>query len=77
MTTARMALLERIEKRAEGDLVRELLAFAAERLMAAEVEGLRGAGHGERSPDRANQRDGYRARPGTPGRAGASSRSPS
>src|SRR3954447_19426920 len=63
MTTDRMALLELIEKRADGDLVRELLAFAAERLMAAEVEGLCGAGHGERSPSRTNQRNGYRERP--------------
>jgi transposase-like protein len=63
MTTDRMALLELIEKRADGDLVRELLAFAAERLMAAEVEGLCGAGHGERSPGRTNQRNGYRERP--------------
>jgi putative transposase len=63
MTTDRMALLELIEKRADGDLVRELLAYAAERLMALEVEGLCGAGHGERSPARTNQRNGYRERP--------------
>jgi transposase-like protein len=63
MTTDRMALLELIEKRADGDLVRELLAFAADRLMALEVEGLCGAGHGERSPGRTNQRNGYRERP--------------
>ena len=63
MTTDRMALLELIEKRADGDLVRELLAYAAERLMAAEVEGLCGAGHGERSQTRTNQRNGYRERP--------------
>lgn len=63
MATDRMALLELIEKRADGDLVRELLAFAAERLMAVEVDGLCGAGHSERSPGRSNQRDGYRERP--------------
>ena len=57
-----MALLELIEKRGDADLVRELLAFAAERLMAVEVEGLCGAGHGERSPARTNQRNGYRER---------------
>jgi hypothetical protein len=62
MTADRMALLELIEKRADGDLIRELLAYAAERLMAAEVEGLCGAGHGERSPGRINQRNGYRER---------------
>ena len=62
MTEERMALLELIEKRADADLVRELLAFAAERLMAVEVDGLCGAAHGERCPDRANQRNGYRDR---------------
>ena len=56
MIEARMALLELIEKRGDTDLVRALLAFAAERLMAVEVEGLCGAGHGERSPGRTNQR---------------------
>jgi hypothetical protein len=34
MTDDRMALLELIEKRADTDLVREMLAFAAARLMA-------------------------------------------
>jgi putative transposase len=62
MTEERMALLELIGKRADADLVRELLAFAAERLMAVEVDGLCGAARGERSPDRANQRNGYRDR---------------
>ena len=57
-----MALLELIEKRGDADLVRELLAFAAERLMALEVEGLCGAAHGERSLTRGNQRNGYRER---------------
>ncbi len=44
-------------KRGDADLVRELLAFAAERLMAVEVEGLCGAAHGERSLTRSNQRN--------------------
>jgi hypothetical protein len=73
-----MALLELIEKRADGDLARELLAYAAERLMAVEVEGLCGAGHGEGSLGRPNQRNGDRERsraalstgyPGGPDRA--------
>lgn len=62
MTDERMALLELIEKGADADLVRELLAFASERLMAAEVDQLTGAASGVRSPDRANHRNGYRER---------------
>ena len=30
-----MALIERVEQQADGDLVREMLAFAAERIMEA------------------------------------------
>ena len=37
MTDDRIALLELIEKRADADFVREMLAFAAERLMEVEV----------------------------------------
>ena len=63
MTDDRMALIELIEKGADGDLVREMLAFAAERIMELEIEARTGAGHGSRSPDRTNHRNGYRARP--------------
>jgi putative transposase len=62
MTNERMALLELIEKGADADLVRELLAFASERLMAAEVDQLTGVAAGVRSPDRINHRNGYRER---------------
>ena len=37
MTDDRVALLELIERSADADLVREMLSFAAERLMEAEV----------------------------------------
>jgi transposase-like protein len=57
-----MALLELIEKGADSDLIRELLAFASDRLMAAEVDRLTGAAAGVRSPDRVNHRNGYRER---------------
>src|SRR4051794_16949948 len=57
-----MALLELIEKRADADLVREMLAFAAELLMALEVETLTGAPAGVRSPERLNHRNGHRER---------------
>ncbi|HMC72939.1 MAG TPA: transposase, partial [Terriglobales bacterium] len=54
-----MALLELIEKRADTDLVREMLAFAAERLMELEVEARTGVPAGARSPERLNHRNGY------------------
>lgn len=59
MTDERMAL---IEKGADADLVRELLAFASERLMAAEVDQLAGAAAGVRCPERVNHRNGCRER---------------
>jgi putative transposase len=62
MTDDRMALLELIEKRADADLVRAMLGFAAERPMEAEVQARAGAAHGERDPARLVQRNGYRAR---------------
>ena len=63
MTNDRMALIEMIEKSADADLVRQMLAFAAERLMEAEVEARTGAPHGERDAERLVQRNGYRERP--------------
>jgi len=63
MTDDRMALIELIEKGADSDLVRELLAFAADRMMELEVEARTGAPAGARSPDRLTQRNGYRDRP--------------
>ena len=39
-----------------------MIGFTAQRLMELEVEGLTGAAHGERSPERINQRIGYRER---------------
>ena len=62
MTDERMALLELVEQQADGDLVREMLAFAADRIMEAEVETRTGAAKGTRSPLREVQRNGYRMR---------------
>jgi putative transposase len=62
MTEERMALLELVEKSADADLVREMLAFAAERIMDAEVEALTGAAKGARTALRENHRNGYRER---------------
>ena len=62
MTDDRMALIELIEKGADSDLVRELLAFAADRMMELEVEARTGAPAGARSADRFTHRNGYRER---------------
>jgi hypothetical protein len=62
MTDDRIALCQLLEKSSDADLLREMIDFAAERLMALEVEGLTGAGYGERSPERLRQRNGYRDR---------------
>ena len=62
MTDDRMALMELVEKQADGDLVREMLAFAAGRIMEAEVEIRAGAAKGARTPLREVQRNGYRER---------------
>jgi transposase-like protein len=48
--------------RSDVDLLREMIGYVAQRLMSLEVESLCGAGHGERTPERTNQRNGYRDR---------------
>jgi putative transposase len=62
MTDDRIALRELLEKGSDASFLREMIGFAAERLMELEAEGLCGAPHGERSPERTNQRNGYRER---------------
>jgi len=62
MTDDMMHLRALLEKNSDADLLREMIGFAAQRLMELEVQGMTGAGHGERSPDRINQRNGYRER---------------
>ena len=62
MTQDMMTLRTLLEKTSDADLLREMIAFTVERLMALEVEGLTGAAHGERSPDRITHRNGYRER---------------
>ena len=62
MTDEMMSLRSWIEKTPDADLLREMIGFAAQRLMELETDGLCGAGHGERSADRRNQRNGYRER---------------
>ncbi len=62
MTDETMALQVLLEKSADASFLLEMIGFAAERLMELEVDELTGAAHGERSPDRLVQRNGYRDR---------------
>ena len=62
MTADKIALQSLLEKSSDTSLLREMIGFAAQRLMELESDVLCGAAHGERSPDRINQRNGFRHR---------------
>jgi transposase-like protein len=62
MTDDKIALRDLLEKGSDATFLREMIGFAAQRLMELEVGEVTGAAHGERSPDRLVQRNGYRER---------------
>jgi putative transposase len=62
MTDDKIPLRELLEKGSDATFLREMIGFAAERLMALETESLCGAAPGERIESRTNQCYGYRER---------------
>ena len=62
ITEQETALRELLAKGTDASFLREMIGFVAARLMELEVGGMTGAAHGERSPDRLMQRNGYRQR---------------
>ena len=57
MTNDMMNVRSLVEKSADADLLREMIGFAAERLMELEVGGATGADFGEKNPMRLAQRN--------------------
>ena len=58
MTKDMMDVRSLVEKSADADLLREMIGFAAERLMELEVGSATGADFGQKNPMRLAQRNG-------------------
>jgi putative transposase len=68
MTDETMNLQELLEKTTDANFLREMIGFAAQRLMDVEIEALAGVVP-VRIPGRLNQRNGYRDHTWATGRA--------
>ncbi len=62
MTETMMDFQALVEKAPDADILRDMISFAASRLMEMEVGALTGAAHGEKNKARLAQRNGYRDR---------------
>src|SRR6478735_220099 len=62
MTDGMMDVQALLGKSGDTDFLREMIGFAAQRLMELEVGALTGAPYGEKSAERLAQRNGYRER---------------
>jgi putative transposase len=61
ITKTNIALAELAEKGTDGELLRDMIQYVAQRMMELDTEGLCAA-YGERHPERTNSRNGYRDR---------------
>ena len=55
-------IAELLETASDSDLLRQKVVYVAQRLKQPDVEGMIGAGHGERCEGRENWHNGYRKR---------------
>ena len=76
MTDDKSAPRALLEKGSDATFLREMIGFAAERLMQLETKVACGAAPGERSAGRTNQRNAYRERDWKTGQAPSSCESP-